>query len=203
MNELVKKEEEKKKATYYRNGKEGEIVEIDMYTGEVVGTSNFDLVQRAVKYTVPLGNLICNCIREGMTMSEICKKKGMPEKNVVYMWRSLYPDFREKMDLAREDRGDVYFEKVLDTVEELEVNEDNQVRVAKEKVQAYKWAAEKSNARRYGNKTQSEVKHSGEIGFKVLNTGITRELPPDAEPDIIDAEYTTNNESSEEDYEDV
>jgi transposase-like protein len=171
MSELV----EKKEHTFTRVDKDGVLREYDMFTGAVVSTSE-DLIKCIpYKYTVELGNAICQRLREGKTVQQICEERGMPDVHTLYSWRATFPDFKEKIDLAREDRADYFFNKVVAVAEESEVADRGEVPSLRLQADLYKWAAEKGAPRRYGNKVSVENKHSGEVGFYVMNTGVSRE----------------------------
>jgi len=147
---------------------------IDMYSGDVVTTiGGTPAVKNVVPYTPEIGRLICDLIREGWKVCDICKQVGMPTVSQLYLWRKNYPDFAEFMNQSRVDSADYYFEKALERAEgELSKEE---VPGAKLAVDTYKWAAEKSNPKRYGSKVEVDNKLSGNVGLYVLNTGINRE----------------------------
>lgn len=165
-----------------------------MLTGEVVATSEELIRPVPYRYSIAVSEVICQRIREGMTLKKISSLEGMPDLHTLYAWRATFPDFKHKLDCAREDRADYYFDKVIDIAEETEnVVDKDDVPSLKLSVDTYKWAAEKGAPKRYGAKVEVENKHSGKIGFYVLNTGIQR-LTDSPSGDSIETTAQENHE---------
>ena len=125
---------------------------------------------KRMHYSRELADIICERLASGEMISKICKSDGMPNYTTVKKWYRQHEEFQEMYDQAMEDRGDTYFDKVMETVEEAGQGEIPQ---AKLKSDAYKWAAQISNPKQY--QKQTKVDHS--IGIANLNviTGIVRD----------------------------
>ena len=174
IQKLFHKDETKPVSTFWKVRDDRRTFDlIDMYTGDVVTTVGGEpAVKNVTPYTPDVGRLICDLIREGWKVSEICRQRGMPTVSQLYLWRKNYPDFAELMNQSRVDSADYYFEKALDRAESDMSKEE--VPAAKLAVDTYKWAAEKSNPKKFGSKVEVDNKLSGNVGLYVLNTGINR-----------------------------
>lgn len=178
------------KRTFFKVNESGELLEIDIFTGEIVNSSKEIVVP--YKYSLAISEKICQYIREGMTVKDISSLPDMPDLHTIYSWRSLNPDFKLKMDNAREDRADFFFGKAVEVAEEAKNATKEFVPGMKLAVDTYKWAAEKGAPSRYGAKLETKIEHSGKVGFFAVNTGVDRTPLPSEEPtDIIDAECIT------------
>lgn len=144
------------------NPKTGKIEELDVFTGEVV-TYGDDVV---VPYETHTGREFCTLVREGATFAEACAKLKVKYSQISY-WRQRYPDFDEAVKLAREERAEFYHDKVVETAEETHCKDD--VPVAKVKIDAYKWAAEKGDPNRFGNK--NNITGAGGVTI-IVDTGV-------------------------------
>lgn len=171
---------------FYRDD-EGKLKQVCLTTGDET-FADLPVKKTPFKYTLPIAQQIVQRVREGKSISAIAKEAGMPKAAVVYDWSRLHPDFREALDMARRDRAEYYHDKVIAEVEELSEKED--VPVVKERVSAYKWAAEKGNPEKYG-----KAKSEGGIGNVtiVVDTGIPAPQPVtvEAECQIIQTEEDT------------
>ena len=172
---------------------EGHLETIDMYTGEVVSSTANVCSKRDYSYTVDWGDAICEAVRTGMTMKQINDDPRLPPVGIIYKWRDLHPDFKERLIAAKKDRGEYYRDRVIETAEDIEDKEG--ATIARVKMEAYKWAAEKDDPARYGANIKVDTKHSGQVGFFALRTGVPRseeekELTPGADGLSIEASTT-------------
>lgn len=122
------------------------------------------------KYNAAIGELFAYRILEGSGVKKACAEVGLSYP-LYCKWRKLYPEFRDMVDEARRDFGEQYFDKIAETVEATAADED-EIALARLKVDAYKHLAQVSDARRFGAKTQIDAKVG--IARLVVDTGIKR-----------------------------
>mgnify|MGYP007099597457 CR=1 FL=1 len=91
---------------------------------------------------VAMQDRICRLMVMGMSLSKICKLKGMPALNTVIVWRRKYPDFLAQYKLAKQDRGDTLRDRAIDVAEKATEANVNSSRL---KVDTLKWAASHDN----------------------------------------------------------
>lgn len=164
---------------YYTN-KDGNLVAVDLVTGdEVVADTSITVTNKHV-FSRSLAIKICEKVREGMSIASIGNMPDMPSASVIYSWARAVPDFQTQLDYAREDRAHYFHDKVIAEAEEL--TEPNMVPVAKARMDAYKWAAEKANAKAYGKQVD---KATGPTSVNIIiSTGIP-EMPLDVEAECV------------------
>lgn len=189
MNQLAKKPDSENDLSTITINDGGVLKVIDLHTGEVVAANNLNLANHnKYHYTLPLASHICDLIREGHSFVSISKMPNMPPYSAIMRWRHLHPDFAEAIKRAKQDRAELYHDRVIEEADNIATEED--AKIAKPKIDAYKWAAEKNNPEEYG-KAKPEKDHGG-ITF-VINTGI-----PAEQPFTIEAQYgTTESEDSD------
>lgn len=120
------------------------------------------------EYDRVMCDLICQRIVEGVPVTEICEEPGMPPYAVISRWRREHEEFNLAYERARRDRAEVFFDKVVQRAEGIEDKDDAQV--AKVEIEAYKWAAEKSDPDRMRGKEAVGVGPA----VIVIETGIRR-----------------------------
>lgn len=122
------------------------------------------------KYIPAIGEVFAYRILNGDGIAAACKEANI-DYPLYVKWKKLYPEFRDLVDEARRDRGERFFDKIEETVEETGTDED-EIALARLKVDAYKHLAGVSDPGKYGTKTQV----SGTIGVArlVVDTGIRR-----------------------------
>lgn len=112
---------------------------------------------RKTKYTKALAKKICDKLADGKSLESICKLKSIPVKPpTVRLWvDDNVQGFAADYMRAREDQGEHYAFKVIETVEKVEKKKltSDQARVMND---GYKWAAGKLN-----NKYSDKVIHAG------------------------------------------
>lgn len=164
-------------------------------TQEVIGIQ-FNKGSRAI-YTPEIGEIICEYIANGGSLTKLCELPAMPSYNVILKWRRDHPDFAEMIDMARVDRAEYHRDKVLSTAEEADaVN----IQVAKLQVEAHKWAAKTDNPGQYGDKSSLSI-GGGASQPLVIVTGIVRDgddkLEKDVTPSIGESDGNNNSEASD------
>lgn len=179
----------------YRNKETGKIEQIDLRTGKKYEPY---LPVRQGEFCNTTADLICNAIREGDSLKQVCKENNIPI-SVFYAWLSVYPEFKMRYNDARVQRSDYHFHKAVDVAETALTATKDEIPGIKVVVDTHKWAAEKSDPERYGTrKTEIEINQPSVI---VLNTGIDREGAPSIEellrkkdPVTVEGEVIPNKE---------
>lgn len=152
---------------------------LDLSTGKILEIVKDETTPK--EYSLLLGDRLCDMIREGKTISNICKDPSMPTATRFYAWLALYPQLRIRYEQARKQRADAFHDKIIDIADNLD--DKDQVPVAKVRIDAYKWAAEKASPDYYGKK--EEKASIGSINV-TLHTGVLDSVGP---KDIIIDEF--------------
>lgn len=159
------------KDRFFETDHNGNLVEIDCVSGEVIETIEHQ-PQRRLKYNLPTASAIINQLLKGKTLTSICKHENMPPLSAVYRWRRMHPDFEERIVEARRFAAEIMHDQVLDLAEETTCKED--VHVNEFKAKQLKWSAEKHDPETYGNRTKVVGDPNAPLGI-ILDTGIRRE----------------------------
>ena len=80
----------------------------NIHTGELVWEEQTGVPVRYEGFDWGLAHGICDLIRAGKTVHEICSMSGMPDTNIYYMWRRKHPEFAAMLGDARRDRADKF-----------------------------------------------------------------------------------------------
>ena len=131
---------------------------------------------RPSDYSPELGELICAKIASGKTLSEICRKRGMPARQTVLRWRREHSGFDTEYTRARVDQmenwGDdcveIADDDTLDTMQGVD-KQGNVIEVANHanvqrdrlRVDTRKFLMSKIARHIYGDKVEHE--HSGGV----------------------------------------
>lgn len=156
----------------------------DAFTGELIQRSDQVPEYKRYKYSLEMAEVIYALVRQGYTLTKIGAMDGMPPASVIYRWSALHPDFHERLDMARTDRAEYFHDKVIECADAIETIDDS--RVAKVRMEAYKWAAERGNKERYSSSTKLDLQ--GESGIIVFDTGIRRDNPIEVDYTEVDVE---------------
>jgi hypothetical protein len=160
----------------------GDLELIDLFTGEIVNTSarGTDLSEYVFNYKMAV--LICQEVRNGRTLLDIGADPAFPSLDIIHHWQAMDRMFAEELRLARKARGEVFHDRIVGIAERAEAG-DLQTRQdidsSKLALDAYKWAAEKADPERFGNKVTHEGSKTNPIVMRVVNTGINRDPLPD------------------------
>jgi hypothetical protein len=158
-----------------QNKDTGKLETVCLETGEVISKEGDNKDLSYFKFNYDMALLLCQRVREGYTLKRLGEDPLLPELAVIHYWLRSNASFKEEMKLARADRAEYFHDKVIDIADSTERGE--QVQINKFKTDQYKWAAEKGNPDRYGNKTTVEGSVESKVTMIVLNTGITRKKP--------------------------
>lgn len=163
-----------------RDKESGELQVINMDTGEVISSESNLIPEKTFAFSYNLAMLICQKVAEGFTLSDLDNDPDLPPLHVIQHWRRSQPMFDTELRLARKQRADVYHDKVVqiaDNAANLNYRDREELANAKLAADQYRWLAEKGNPESYGNKVTHEGSDEKPITMRVINTGISRNLP--------------------------
>ena len=95
---------------------------------------------KELQLTTLISNNICQRLMEGKPLTQICKDKDQPSLSTVYKWIAKHKDFASKILTARRIGCQTYLDKMI---EELEVADNKNIMVVREKLHHYRWLASK------------------------------------------------------------
>lgn len=167
-----------KNLIYLYNSRNDDFDVIDPNTGLMVSKeSSLSHKFKDYVYTPELGMQICEAIRSGMTILQINKDARFPPSSAIYYWMSKHKEFALRYEQAFRQRGDHFHDKAIDIA--LSTGSKDEANINKLKVDTLKWAAERADPERYGQK-KADISIN-QPAVIVLNTGIDREGAPTIE----------------------
>lgn len=91
----------------------------------------------------------------GESLRAICRSEGYPAPSTVILWTNTNSEFAEQYARAREERADVYFDR-LDGVSDEAVTAETAVQVAGLRLKAdnIKWQLARMAPKKYGDKLE-------------------------------------------------
>ena len=101
--------------------------------------------------TTSLSNNICQKLMEGKPLTQICQEKDLPSLTTIYKWINSNPSFAKQIIQARRVGTQYYLDKMI---EELETMSAKDVGIVREKLQHYRWLAQKLLPNLYGDKQE-------------------------------------------------
>ena len=116
-------------------------------------------IGRPSKYSDEMAETICEKIANGRSLRSICAEDGMPTTSTVCKWLIENKDFSEQYARARTRQADYFFEEIVEIADSVEAD-SAAVAKARLQVDARKWAASKIAPKKYGEKTELDVKSS-------------------------------------------
>jgi terminase small subunit len=116
-------------------------------------------IGRPTKYSQEMADKICGLISNGMSLRAICNVNGMPARGTVYQWLSENIEFQDQYTRARVEQADYFAEEIVEIADSVEAD-SAAVAKARLQVDARKWAASKLAPKKYGEKTELDVKSS-------------------------------------------
>lgn len=153
---------------------EGDLV----YVPRNISLDNLDKIQgkrRAFPYSPLLADRICEEVANGKSLVAVSKMLGMPNYSEIARWRRQHPDFDKAYREARNDRAEVYFDKIMTEVENARADRD-EIALARLKTDIYKFAAKVCAPDDYAEKTTLDAKVA--VGVFSIETGIRRDGDP-------------------------
>ena len=141
---------------------------VNLLTGETVSfvTVTGDVSKYVFSFALAVD--ICQEIRSGRSLVDVCRDARFPPLHVILLWRRQHPMFAEHIKLAKRDRVEYHIHNLERLTGELAEGglskpDVDSYRAASDN---YKWLAEKENREEYG------VKEKEDTGVSiVINTG--------------------------------
>ena len=99
---------------------------------------------------------------EGKPLTQICRDKDQPSLSTVYKWIAKHKDFASKLLTARRIGCQTYLDKMI---EELEVADNKNIMVVREKLHHYRWLSSKLLPNVYGDRQISKGEMATVIGI--------------------------------------
>jgi hypothetical protein len=92
---------------------------------------------------------------EGESLRAICRTEGYPAPSTVILWTNNDPAFAEQYARARDERADVYFDRI-DDVSDAAASAETAVEVAGLRLKAdnIKWQLARMAPKKYGDKLE-------------------------------------------------
>lgn len=121
-------------------------------------------------YSEELAERIFQGLESGLSLVKICQQDDMPDRGTVTRWMRKDESFAAKCACAREEQADLMDDRILDTVNKVEdgILEPD---VGKVVMSGLQWRAAKLKPKKYGDKQNVAVTHTGAVGV------LTADLP--------------------------
>ena len=116
-------------------------------------------IGRPSKFSQDLAEKICEQIAHGKSLRAICAKDDMPSTSTVCKWLNESQEFSEQYARARDRQADHYFEEIIEIADTVE-SDSAAVAKARLQVDARKWTLSKLAPKKYGDKSELDVKSS-------------------------------------------
>lgn len=143
----------------------------EVYVDKSISLSDLpQLIDSTNTYDQVKGDLICERIMHGETISAICDDPAMPSYSAVCRWKRKHEDFAKNFEQAKKDRAERFHDKAVKVA-----SDTDQDRV---KFDALKWGAQVGNPAKYGPQTKVTGDTDAPVKI-VVSTGIDRDNPPD------------------------
>lgn len=132
-----------------------------------LGDNNFELAKptigRPSSFTQEKADEICDLLSDGKSLRSVCAMEGMPPKITVLRWLRTNEDFRVQYARAKDESADSHADDITDISDDK--SEDPQSR--RVRIDARKWVASKLTPKKYGDKLEAKVEHSGGVTLTV------------------------------------
>lgn len=128
-------------------------------------------------------------ISSGMTEPRALAHLGFPRPTYIQLLLKD-ADFKEQVELAKKARADIFYEKIVDSVDE--VLDKNEVPGAKLRFEKLKYAAAVDNPDKYGEKSKTTLDINMNIfqEMKELPLAEARKILDGVNPFSIEAEFS-------------
>lgn len=116
-------------------------------------------IGRPSKFSQDMAEKICEQIANGKSLRAICAEDDMPSTTTVFKWLNENQEFSDQYARARDRQADYYFEEIIEIADSVEADSAT-VAKARLQVDARKWTLSKLAPKKYGEKTELDVKSS-------------------------------------------
>jgi hypothetical protein len=140
----------------------------------------------------PTRDRICELLADGMSLREVCKLEGMPNRSTVFRAIAVDAEFRDQYARAREAGLEVMADELLDISDDgrndfverdlgdgvvtQQLNSEH-IQRSKLRVDTRKWLLSKLAPKKYGDKITQE--HTGADGGPIQTTFVLTPLERD------------------------
>lgn len=138
-----------------------------------------------VKYEPGLALAICELIAEGKTLVDIAATDGMPSRNTIYRWLSVYPKFFDAYERAKEISAQSLEEEALLMARNLKNANDftgTKVQAYNYAMQQLRWSAARRDPKRYGQQSGNGT------AIVPIQINTTLNLGQDGQPPAVDTQ---------------
>ena len=101
-------------------------------------------------------------LMEGIPLTQICQAKEFPSLSKVYNWCAENKDFAQQIMNARRLGSQTYLDRMI---QELELADNKNIMIVREKLHHYRWLASKLLGQIYGDKKEVQVDKKIEISW--------------------------------------
>jgi hypothetical protein len=138
---------------------------------------------RPSKFSDALADEICELLMSGMPLTQICRDPKFPDSVTVYRWLEKHEAFRNKYRSARDVQAEHYLDKIIEVasdsrndwveVEDARGNvrtvlDSDHVQRSRLICDNLKWVMSRIAPKKYGDKIQADVAHSGEVKVEII-----------------------------------
>lgn len=122
---------------------------------------------RPSEFTQAISDEICERLADGESLRRICMDEHMPSKATVFRWLVTFPAFQDLYTRAREEQAETHADDITDISDEPPPLDQfgkvdaGAVAAARLRIETRKWVAAKLKPRKYGERIQQEVHHTG------------------------------------------
>jgi terminase small subunit-like protein len=118
-------------------------------------------------YDEGLGEAICDALADGMSLNEICKVEGMPNRRTVQRWADSDAVFAAKCERAREAHADHVNDRMASIENDVlsGVTPPDAARVA---ISSMQWRASKMAPKRYGDKLDTSGTQTFDVADRII-----------------------------------
>jgi len=102
-------------------------------------------------------------ISEGRSQASVCRDEDMPSWGAIWSWVKNDPDFARDFADAKEQRGNLFGEKVAEISLALLAGKLKDSQAARVAIDGLKWSAARMAAKNFGDRMQ--VEHSGTSSY--------------------------------------
>ncbi len=139
-----------------------------------VGVLDLELVVSKFRNTIPVpfndytANLVCSLVGQRLTLTAIATLPGMPSVTQVKQWENQYPDFKEKLSIAKQARAEGLADTALNVASESEFKTAQSDKIKIDLLMKLAGALDPDS---YGNKSQVKSEHHETLTF-LIKTGV-------------------------------
>ena len=134
---------------------------------------------RPTDYSEEIAIDICSWLIQGKSVASYCKQENTPTVKTIYNWLAAHKEFLQLYAQAKQDSADTLTDESLDIAD----NVGNAVEIdgeivrmidaasvahARLRIDTRKWYASKLKPKKYGDKIDANLNHTGELINKVV-----------------------------------